>query len=122
MDIKIKEHDGCVSLYLEVLMKPGPKRYKPIDAIGWLEERGYKLGECVKKDIVYNLTEREKLLKGHWTFKVSKSPLAAPPVVPTKPVVTNSAVPKKAPTKKVLKKSYTRSKPNLPAEDKTTEE
>ena len=74
MDIKIVEHDGCVSLYLEVVLEPDGKVYKPVHAIGWLEEKGYKVGKCVKKDVVRNKTEREKLRKGHWTFELLKSP------------------------------------------------
>ena len=50
MDIKIVEHDGCVSLYLEVVLEPDGKVYKPVHAIGWLEEKGYKVGKCVKKE------------------------------------------------------------------------
>ena len=110
MDITIKEHNGCVSLRLEVLMEPGPRKYKPIDAIGWLEERGYKVGECVKKDVVRNETEREKLRKGHWTFKLLKSPKEVKPA-PTRPV-----------KKKTTKKSYVQLRPTEPVEEKTTEE
>jgi hypothetical protein len=104
MDIKVMEHDGCVSLYLEVMLGANDKVYKPIHAIGWLEERGYKVGECVKKDVVRNSAERKKLRKGHWTFKLLKSPKAAKP----KPAVK----------KKVTRRPFTQPA----AEEKTTEE
>jgi len=110
MDIKTEEHNGCVSLHLEVLMEPGSKMYKPIDAIAWLEERGYKVGECVKKDVVRNETEREKLHKGHWTFKLLKSSKE------TKPT------PERTAKKKTIRKSYVQLKPPTPVEEDTTEE
>jgi|TARA_Y100000310_G_scaffold342421_1_gene445615 hypothetical protein len=110
MDIIIKEHNDCVSLHLEVLMEPGSKKYKPIDAIGWLEKRGYKVGECVRKDVVRNETEREKLRKGHWIFKLLKGPKEAKPVMP------------RAAKKKTTKKSYVQLKPAAPVEENTTEE
>tara|TARA_Y100001973_G_C5175908_1_gene321888 strand:+ start:913 stop:1236 length:324 start_codon:yes stop_codon:yes gene_type:complete len=107
MDIKIVEHDGCVSLYLEVVLEPDGKVYKPVHAIGWLEEKGYKVGKCVKKDVVRNKTEREKLRKGHWTFELLKSPKSS-----KKPAVK----------KKATRRPFTQTEPEPIAKKETTEE
>ena len=88
MDIKIKVDKAKkqVSLYLEVVMSQQDQRHKSADAMRWLQERGYKVGRCVKSDVVKNKDSEEEILcKGHWIFDLLEEPAQKEAITPVQP-------------------------------------
>ena len=113
MDIKIKVNrkEKQVSLYLEVMMSQQDQRHKPAAAMRWLQERGYKVGRCVKSDVVQNKDSEEEILcKGHWIFDLLEEPVKKEAVKPEVKETSATPTPNGVQTLTAKKKTTAKSK------------
>tara|TARA_Y100001963_G_C6665368_1_gene392452 strand:+ start:92 stop:415 length:324 start_codon:yes stop_codon:yes gene_type:complete len=103
MDTKIKvdKQKNTVTVEMSVLMKPGDPRIKNINVITLLEEKGHKVGKCLKGQVLKNREPKEEVLRtGSWVFELLEDSKAAEPA---KISATKTIKPKPS-TKKLEKK------------------
>ena len=75
------------------------------------EERGYKVGRCVKSDVVQNKDSEEEILcKGHWIFDLLEEPVKKEAVKPEVKEASAAPTPNGVQTLTAKKKTTAKSK------------